>query len=190
MRGLAAIVIVLSLVIFGAVGIGTLFGGWNPLQPLGFDHCGDRACFRGVIPGVTAWDEVVARFNTSSQLSDQYFIVTYPTYSVMFSPDTHDTTRAGDILVILEDEQLANQSALMTLYGAPCDARITYTSFDVPLASMRSPTYLSMGMVHGKRLSPSSPLRQIILSANNDTYCEQAKYWPWRGFRPIPPPRR
>jgi hypothetical protein len=33
----------------------------NMVLDLGFDFCGDRACFLGVIPGQTTWDETLQR---------------------------------------------------------------------------------------------------------------------------------
>jgi hypothetical protein len=56
------IALILATLIMLACGAGQVILAPNPPRDLGFDRCGENACFRGITPGITSWDEIRARF--------------------------------------------------------------------------------------------------------------------------------
>ena len=76
-----------AVVVMGILALGRIQSADNKLSRLGLTLCEDVACFRGLIPGRTSWQEAIAQFNGQSTLSGDpfyYHITVIPTTDGQF----------------------------------------------------------------------------------------------------------
>lgn len=125
----------------------------QPAPDLG--NCGDRPCFRGLIPSGTAWNAALAQFNGDSQILDD------ADYNEIVLLPTTDNTTLTSIFLEIPSDQTLPLAALLSLYGPPRCIEI-YRSHDVVMLHYPALHLLSQVGKTGV-LGPDTPIREVVL---------------------------
>lgn len=118
-RGRIMHISILALVTgFGFFAYVSLFFGQTsvllaPRKAPDLASCGDRACFRGLIPYETPWSEAIEQFNGHNQILDD------AEYAQIVLLPTSDSTTLASILLDISFDQNLPLAAVLSLYGPP-----------------------------------------------------------------------
>ncbi len=118
-RGRIMHISILALVTgFGFFAYVSLFFGQTsvllaPRKAPDLARCGDRACFRGLIPYETPWSEAIEQFNGHNQILDD------TEYAQIVLLPTSDSTTLASILLDISFDQNLPLAAVLSLYGPP-----------------------------------------------------------------------
>jgi len=136
----------------------------NLALTLGLNHCGNTPCFRGMIPGVTGWEEVRVAFNRRT-------IIPFdpPDGEIRLYPSRSDDT-LGRILIRVPKDGSLSVSDIVRLYGAPCGVTIypQMGKFMLRYPSVRFTTPSSQGA-----LRPETPI--VLVEFDDPFYTREVR---------------
>jgi hypothetical protein len=158
----------------------------NPARIFGMDMCEGRACFRGLVPGETSWEDAKAMFNGRVDIS-----IDGP-YGAIRLFETADGTTLRRIYITLPDGSLSVGS-VMLLYGRPCAVTV-YPQFRK--FTLRYPAVSFVAHFHQARLTPDTPIVSVdfvgsalherspsgICSEQQTPANVEAHHFRWKGF--------
>lgn len=174
--------------------LGKLVDPRNPVTGLGLEYCGERVCFRGMLPGQSDWDEALAaiygegirnvkylRFNsTDGEISIYRYL---------------ERAKLGPVMITLSDRNGIPRLVagdVVNQFGPPCRVEMVIPAYHTALIYPFAYFNVSSSAPH---VSPTTRVRSIVLldpDARSLTLdpCHSSKrglegwiyYRQWRGF--------
>jgi hypothetical protein len=142
---------------------------------LGFDFCGDRACFLGVIPGQTTWDETLQRLGSRGFIN-YGATITYPVTDAAVTLDRLE--RDGPIgriqIVGVTEKSLPALQNFIAAWGSPCAVRVTNSFDNLLLIYPFAELSVDLDYLHYQRMRFNTRVTKVILKNYEYTFnvCE------------------
>jgi hypothetical protein len=132
----------------------------NALTSLGLGYCGDTPCFRGLIPGKTAWSIALATVG-NRPISEFNSVAVEVTLA-----QTSDHALLDAISLDLPSTTVVTVADLITMYGTPRHVFVYPTILSWNVIRLHYPGLQVQTDLADGRLSPQSPIRHILLATS------------------------
>lgn len=175
------ILLLVGLVIGGA----HLLSNTTAAATFGLARCDGIPCFRGLVPGRTAWATIIPAYTDETTIYD-------PTNTSLMMSRSADGVSLGAIYIRLYPHERVLIGEIVALYGTPCQVAINpeygYLTLDYPLLHIEA-------HFERDRLNPDTPVQHITFRdpAAAESACHNPTPAPnghdrqrsWRGFTSI-----
>ncbi len=177
-RLFVSILILISVLCFGC--ILSIFAGRTDTHPdnlqlIGFDLCGGQPCFKGIIPGVTTWEQ--AKPNIGS-IANHDFLVDSTSGASQGNVGVYIASDARTVGLVQQTVYNIRLLDVIQKYGVPCsvsmsgDTTYTYAIIMYP----RMEIFVS---IKSERLEP---LSSVTLISMGDKPLPCSEPISWKGF--------
>jgi hypothetical protein len=157
-------------------GVGRASAPPNPLRDLGFDRCGEKACFMGITPGITSWDALRARFPNANVIQDSLlpdrFLSVRVNGGMLYMQRTITDTPIKLELIEIDIRNPITLGDLVALYDHPLSVRLSPCGIEILCSSgVGYPTLVYKEMliildgigVPIARITPQTQIREIAI---------------------------
>lgn len=194
LRGAALVFALALLLTTGAVLAGQAAAAPNPVGALGFARCERRTCFRDLLPGRSAMDEVPSGFPGAAEAAEPVWLMPGMAEdpSGMEPPESLDVTGPQGIVAVLRIMPLENQSLpplgdFIALFGEPCG--ITMVSGTANFRLVFPDMLLTVDSGEARPDPYTAPAAAALIYApamvGAAELCGPLAVYPWRGFTPM-----
>lgn len=191
LRSAALLFALASMVITGAVLGGQASAAPNSVEALGFARCERRTCFRDLLPGHSAMDEVPTGFPGAAEDAEPVWLMPGMAEDPSGMEPPEDPTAAGPRSIIavlrvmpLENESLPPLGDFIAFFGEPCGMTMVSGTANFRLVFPDMLLTVDSGAARPDPYTVPAAAALIYAPAMVGTaeLCGPLAVYPWRGF--------